>query len=82
MKVSVLNGKYTVIQGPDGALSALRYGEPWRDCVGDNLVYGLAAELEATREALEAAVEYIGDRSAGSMAFWDLYDQINPNNDQ
>lgn len=81
MKVSVSEGKYTVVQDDEG-LRALRYGEPWRDCVGDNLIYSLAAELEATREAVMAAAEYIGDRSCGSTAFWDLYDELNLNNDQ
>jgi hypothetical protein len=31
-------GKYEVGRTADGRVVALRYGEPWRDCVGDNLV--------------------------------------------
>jgi len=36
----------------------MRYGEPWRDLVGDNLIYWLFAELRQARierEALLAA---------------------------
>lgn len=33
-----------------------------------------ADQVQALREALHAAAEYIGDRSAGSSTFWDLYD--------
>ena len=42
------------------------------------LVHAMHAleELQAddAREALHAAADYIGDRSAGSSTFWDLYD--------
>lgn len=33
-----------------------------------------ADQVQALREALHAAAEYIGDRSADSSTFWDLYD--------
>jgi hypothetical protein len=49
MEVPVANNKYTVIQDATGRLKALRYGEPWRDCCGDNLVFYLAAELAEAR---------------------------------
>lgn len=47
--VSVCDGKYTVVQEKAGSLKALRYGEPWRDCTGDNLIYYLAVELDELR---------------------------------
>ena len=47
-RVSVADGKHTVVID-GGKLSALRYGEPWRDLAGDNLVYWLAVELKAAR---------------------------------
>lgn len=50
-RINVDGRKYTVVID-DGKLSALRYGEPWRDLSGDNLVYWLAVELQAAREAL------------------------------
>ena len=37
--------KYTVIQDENGKLYALRYGEPWRDLVGDNLILRMAQQL-------------------------------------
>ena len=52
LNVSVDNGKYTVIMESDGRLHALRYGEPWQDLTGNNLVYFLAAELEEARRQL------------------------------
>ena len=36
----------------DNNLRALRYGEEWRDCCGDNLVYYLAAELDDARKEI------------------------------
>ncbi len=51
MRVDVADGKYTVILD-SGGLRALRWGEEWRDCCGDNLVLYLASELEDTRDAL------------------------------
>lgn len=47
--VTVAGGKYTVIQDSTGRLKALRYGEEWRDCCGDNLIYNLAYELQELR---------------------------------
>lgn len=52
MKVTIEHGKYTVVMEKDGRLHALRHGEPWRDCVGDNLIYALAAEVQNLREAM------------------------------
>lgn len=43
--VDLAGGKYTVINR-DGHLSALRYGEPWRDLVGDNLVYWMMVRIQ------------------------------------
>ncbi len=53
LNITVGSGKYTVVMDDKGYLSALRYGEPWRDCCGDNLVYALASEVESLRAALE-----------------------------
>jgi hypothetical protein len=50
--VTVADGKYTVKQDASGRLTALRYGEPWRDCVGDGLICALAYEVDNLREQL------------------------------
>ena len=52
MNVTISDGKYTVIipEKPGDKLHVLRYGEPWRDCVGDNVILALASELEEARE--------------------------------
>lgn len=59
--VSVLDGKYTVVGLDDGTgLRALRWGDEWRNLVGDNLVFALAWELHEARELivqLQAGIE-------------------------
>ncbi len=52
LDVMIENGKYRVIQDNEGNLRTLRYGEEWRDCCGDNLIYCLAAEVERLREQI------------------------------
>lgn len=49
LRVECYGGKYTVIQDKTGRVSALRYGEQWRECVGDGLILGLAQDLDAER---------------------------------
>lgn len=49
------NGEYTIREKPNGCLEALRYGEPWRDLTGDNLILALADRMEAFDELLIAA---------------------------
>ena len=51
--LSVTVDEYTVTQTKKGELLALRHGEIWRDCVGDNLILALAQEVERLREKLE-----------------------------
>ncbi len=52
LRVEVADGKYTVVQDKKGRLTCLRYNEPWRDCVGDNLIHALAAEVQELRDKL------------------------------
>lgn len=54
-RVTVYDGKYTVVIMPMGGLFALRYGEEWRDLTGDGLVLALAQEIEELRERLAKA---------------------------
>jgi len=49
MKVTIYDGKYTVIQDERGGLRAVRHGEEWRDCMGDGLILALAQEVEELR---------------------------------
>lgn len=53
--VVVADGKYCVRFTQDSLLVAERYGEPWRDLVGDKLVYCLASELIEARRLLAIA---------------------------
>jgi len=46
VRVSVANGKYTYVLPQVGRAYALRYGEKWRDCCGDNFILALAQRIE------------------------------------
>lgn len=52
MKIELDNGKYTIIRDESSQLTALRYGSPWRDLTGDNLIHELVYEVERLREEL------------------------------
>jgi len=53
-KIELMDGKYMVINELEegGGFRALRYGEEWRNLVGDNLVLAMAYEIEELREKL------------------------------
>ncbi len=53
LSVEVGDGKYTVQQDRKGRLTALRYGEPWRDCCGDGLILTLAQEVSGLRAKIK-----------------------------
>lgn len=57
MKVNAL--EYTVTDEPDGKLKALRYGEEWRCCIGDNLILSLAMQLEDARNYIAKLSEVV-----------------------
>lgn len=48
MQQSFADGKYTVIY-EGGKVTALRYGEPWQDLTGNNLVYWMLVEVDKLR---------------------------------
>lgn len=59
MLVCKIDNKYTVIQDKNGKLYALRYGEQWRECVGDNLILRLAQEVVSLREIINNAKDVL-----------------------
>lgn len=48
------DGKYTIVLRSDGAMHALRHGEPWRDLVGDKMVMAMAHEILELRQVVPA----------------------------
>ena len=52
MRVSVEGGKYTYVITETNS-RVLRYGELWRDAIGDKFTYSMAAEIESLREQVE-----------------------------
>ena len=59
VNISICDGKYTVIQEPTGGTRVLRYGEEWRDVTGDNVICGLAWELQESRERIKRLEELL-----------------------
>jgi len=50
-------GKYTLIRDRNRQY-ALRYGEPWRDLTGDNLIYSLIVEIERLNNQIKLLKGY------------------------
>jgi hypothetical protein len=49
----LMGGKYTVKMSDDmKVFKALRYGEPWQDLCGNNLVYALVCRVKELEERL------------------------------
>jgi hypothetical protein len=59
MKIKLADGKYTYYFD-NGTQYATRYGKPWRDLVGDNLVYAMACEIEHLRGELRTVYDNLG----------------------
>ena len=49
------DGKYSLVRHDDGRMEALRYGETWRDLVGDKFINAMANEIDVLRNALSKA---------------------------
>lgn len=65
VNISICDGKYTVIQAPTGTTRVLRYGEEWRDVTGDNVIGGLAWELQEARDRIKRLEE-----AGGQLMMW------------
>jgi len=52
--IEISNGKYTayIKNKPNYEFKALRYGEPWRDLCGDNLIFSLMYNLIEANEKI------------------------------
>ena len=75
VNISICDGKYTVIQAPTGTTRVLRYGEEWRDVTGDNVIGGLAWELQEARDRIKR-LEEAGDYLCAAAAFMGWHDKI------
>lgn len=60
IKVSICDGKYTIIQDASGRTNVLRYGESWRDVTGDNVILGAAYEIEKLQARIQRLEEALG----------------------
>jgi hypothetical protein len=49
LRVSTSDGKYTVVQFQTGRVDVLRYGEPWKPEVHENVLLAFAYDLELAR---------------------------------
>ena len=59
LRITIYDGKYTIIQAPTGRTRVLRYGEEWRDVTGDHVIGGLALELQEARERIKRTESFI-----------------------
>lgn len=52
-KITLDNGKYTIVYDETNSFpeKILRYGEEWRNVVGDNLIYWLCNEIMSLRNS-------------------------------
>ena len=76
VKVSICDGKYTIIQDASGRTSVLRHGEEWRDSTGDNVILGAAYEIQKLHdrikrleEAGDALLWYFFPKNTGDISF-------------
>lgn len=70
-KIELEDGKYTVTYNK-GELKALRYGEPWREMIGDKLMYAMFCriqELESDIDQLCSSLERIEAWNSHTSAF-------------
>jgi len=51
-RVTVDDGKYTVVLPEKGGMYALRHGEAWRDCCGDGLILALVQRIDELENKL------------------------------
>jgi len=65
--VSVNSDKYRVVLDDKTGFKCYRYGEEWKDIVGDNLIYWLAAELQEARDRINTAVKSLEVVLNGSL---------------
>lgn len=83
--VTLCDGKYEVGLDESGRLIALRYGEPWRNCVGDNLMMGLfdrVCDLEEVHRSTAENLHFIdvalnGVNCAQAPGAGDIASQLN-----
>lgn len=52
--ITINDGKYTLQEGVNGELKALRYGDEWRDCSSDTVVKALFTKLKQIQNAPES----------------------------
>lgn len=52
-KIDLSDDKYTIIEDlENGRFEALRYGEEWRNLIGDNLILSLVQKVQELEEQI------------------------------
>lgn len=69
MRIDLYDGKYTYVCNDDGSdQHALRYGERWRDLVGDGFVLAMAQKIEELEQAQNQLLSLIYNSAVGNVA--------------
>lgn len=73
-RLTICDGKYTLIYNEEtGEFRALRYGEQWRDLVGDKMVLALLTEiLDGRKKATEAHDDLLAGLERKDKDLWDI----------
>lgn len=70
-EIKVCDGKYTLQHTNGVGLRCLRYGEPWRDLIGDELALALVQRIEALEESHEELLFRLKYVYTGRDEEWD-----------
>jgi len=75
--ITLAEGKYEIHGTEDGLeLHALRHGEPWRDMVGDNLVYFLVQEVLKYNALVESLTKLVHSLNKDGFQFKSQADEL------
>jgi hypothetical protein len=89
-RISLENGKYTVINRDGVNIDILRYGVFWRDTTGDKFLHSLInriEELEEIKEAKQAIIDSLmlefcpNEMSASQVEEWAKHQAVSDDDD-
>ncbi len=78
MRIDIDDGHYTIVfEEATGRLYALRYGQEWRDCTGDNLLLLTAMKVERLRSEVAKLREVTAGQLASEGQWMEMAQRLN-----